>query len=134
VVASVTVSGNLGSDNNTRIVVAPSQTNFTYALTDQDGICCDPLLGHVFAGATSTLARPVTQFMPTNDNVFYRWDNITVAPGQTVILMHFAVQRTPGDVTGAKAQAQALVNLTDPNVLAGMSAAEKAAVVNFVIP
>jgi hypothetical protein len=134
VVVSLTISGNLGSDNNTRVVVLPSQTNFTYAVTDQSGICCDPLLAHVFSGASSTLAVPTVQFIPTNDNVFYRWDNITVPAGQTVILMHFGVQRPPSDLTGTKAQAASLVNLTDPNELTGMSAAEKAAVANFVIP
>jgi hypothetical protein len=134
VVVSLTISGNLGSDNNTRVVVAPSQTNFTYAVTDQNGICCDPLLAHVFSGASSTLAVPTVQFVTTNDNVFYRWDSISIPAGQTVLLMHFAVQRPPSDLTGTKAQAASLVNLTDQNALSGMSAAEKAAVANFIIP
>jgi Carboxypeptidase regulatory-like domain/Bacterial TSP3 repeat/Bacterial Ig-like domain (group 2) len=134
VVVSVTIKGNLGSDNSTRIVVAPSQTSFTYAVTDQSGICCDPLLGYVFSGASSTLAVPTVQFIPGNDNVSYRWDNVTIPAGQTAILMHFAVQRPPTDLVGTKAQATSLVNLTDPNALTGMSAAEKAAVANFVIP
>ena len=134
VVVSLAISGNLGSDNNTRVVVAPSQTNFTYAVTDQNGICCDPLLAHVFGGTSSTLAVPTVQFITTNDNVFYRWDNISIPAGQTVILMHFAVQRPPSDLTGTKAQAAGLVNLTDPNAVSGMSAAEKAAVANFIIP
>ena len=47
--------------------------------------------------------------------------------------MHFAVQRDPADIAGAEAQAQALVNLTDPNALAGMTPAEKALVVNFKV-
>ena len=115
-------------------MVAPSQTNFTYAVTDQNGICCDPLLAHIFAGASSTLAAPTVQFIPTNDNVSYRWDNVTIPAGQTAILMHFAVQRPPSDLTGTKSQAASLVNLTDPNALVGMSAAEKTAVANFVIP
>jgi hypothetical protein len=48
-------------------------------------------------------------------------------------LMHFAVQRESTDAAGAAAQAQALVNLTDPNALAGMTPVEKAQVVNFRI-
>jgi len=134
VVVSVTISGNLGSDNNTRIVVAPSQTNFTYAVTDQHGFCCDPLLAHVFGGTSSTLAVPAVQFIENNDNIFYRWDNITIPAGQTAVLMHFAVQRPTNDLVGTKSQAASLVNLTDPNALTGMSTAEKAAVANFVIP
>jgi hypothetical protein len=134
VVISLAITGNLGSDNNTRIVVSPAQTNFTYAVTDQDGICCDPLLAHVFGGASSTLAVPTVQFIQTNDEVFYRWDNISIPAGQTVILMHFGVQRPPSDLVGTKAQAAALVNLTDPNAVSGMTSAEKAAVANFIIP
>jgi hypothetical protein len=48
--------------------------------------------------------------------------------------MHFGVQRPPSDLAGTKSQAAALVNLTDPNAVSGMSAAQKAAVANFVIP
>ena len=110
------------------------QTGFTYAATDQSGICCDPLLAHVFAGTTSTLPTPAVQFVTGNDNIFYRWDNLTIAAGQTVIVMHFAVQHDPADLAGTKAQADSLATLTDPNALTGMSAADKAAVANFVIP
>jgi len=60
--------------------------------------------------------------------------NVTVPAGQTVILMHFGVQRDVTDDAGAVAQAQALVNLTDPNALTGMSAAEQSEVINFVVP
>jgi Carboxypeptidase regulatory-like domain/Bacterial TSP3 repeat/Bacterial Ig-like domain (group 2) len=134
VTTSVSVSGNLGSDSETRIVVAPSATNSTYAVTDQSGICCDPLLGHVFSGLTAHVPVSALQFIGGNDNIFYRWDNITIQPGQTVIFMHFAVQRDPQDVDGVKAQAVNLSNLTDPNALTGMSSSEKAEVLNFNIP
>ena len=128
------ISGNLGSDSNTRIVVPPSNTSFTYAITDQSGFCCDPLLGHVFSGATPRAPISAVQFTNNNDNIFYRWDNITIQPGQTVIFMHFAVQRDLTDLTGTQAQAGSLANLTDPNALTGMSISEKAAVLNFNIP
>ena len=80
------------------------------------------------------LPSPVVQFIQGNDDIFYRWDNITVGPGQTVIVMHFGVQREMSDLTGTRSQAASLADLTDPNALTGMSAAEKAAVANFVIP
>jgi len=133
ITTSVNVNSNLGSDNETRIVVSPSQTNFTYAITDQSGICCDPLLAHVFSGTSPSAPVAATQFVTNNDNIFYRWDNITIQPGQTAIIMHFAVQREPSDLAGAQAQATSLVNLTDPNALTGMTAAEKAQVINFRI-
>jgi hypothetical protein len=56
-----------------------------------------------------------------------------VQPGQTVELMHFAVQRDPDDIGAAQSQAAALVNLSDPRALSGMTAAERARVVNFFI-
>ena len=49
-------------------------------------------------------------------------------------MMHFAIQRAPLDTAGAQSQAVALVNLSDPSALAGMSADEKAQVVNFNVP
>jgi hypothetical protein len=134
VTTSVIVSGNLGPDEETRIVVSPSATNFTYAITDQSGLCCDPLLAHVFSGVSPRFPVSAFQFTNTNDNIFYRWDSITVQPGQTVIFMHFAVQREPSDLVGTTAQAGSLRDLSDPNALTGMTDSEKAAVLNFNIP
>ena len=129
----VEMEGYLGSDDRTRVVVAPSETNNTFAVTDQQGECCDPALAHVFGGPNAAVALTSSQFVNGNSVIRYRWQ-VTVPPGATVILMHFAVQREVLDTAGAQAQAQALVSLTDPNALVGMSADEKAAVVNFVVP
>jgi hypothetical protein len=49
-------------------------------------------------------------------------------------VMHFEVQRGTNDAAGAEAQARALVDLTDPHALDGMSDIDRARVVNFVIP
>jgi hypothetical protein len=48
--------------------------------------------------------------------------------------MHFTAQRAAADTAGARAQAQALATLSDPNALAFMTPADKARVVNFVVP
>src|SRR5262249_434626 len=114
--------------------VSPAATGFTYAATDQSGLCCDPLLAHVFSGATPHMAVSALQFINSNDIIFYRWDNVTIPPGQTVFFMHFAVQRDPVDFQGTRAQGGSLSDLSDPNALTGMTAAEKAAVLNFTIP
>jgi hypothetical protein len=132
ITTSVMVSGNMSSFFSTRIVVAPSQTNSTYAMTDRI-FCCGPLVAHVFSGTSPSVAVTATQFISNNGNIFYRWDNVTLQPGQTVIFMHFTAQRVDSDLTGAQAEATSLVNLTDPNALTGMSAAEKAEVINFQI-
>ena len=85
-------------------------------------------LGFAFGGGGSVQANTG---LSLNVNTFpYSW-TVTIPANQTVILMHFLIQRAPGDTAGATAQAQALVNLTDPNALVGMSAQDKAEVVNF---
>jgi YD repeat-containing protein len=127
---TVQVNSNLASGGNTRVVVDPTSTNNTYAVTDNNGMCCQPALAHVFGAAGATLPVSSTQFQNANGSVFYRWE-VTIAPGQTVILMHFAVQAL--DDVGATSEAQALVNLTDPDTLDGMSLTERTQVENFVI-
>jgi hypothetical protein len=129
----VEASAILGSGTGTRVYTAPSATGNTYAVTDANLLCCTPALGHVFAGVNA--AAPVSSFhaVSGDPSLTASW-NITVPPGQTVILMHFAVQRDSADAAGAKTQAQSLADLTDPNALSGMTAAEKAQVVNFRIP
>lgn len=59
---------------------------------------------------------------------------MTVPAGQTVMLMHFAIQRDSTDTTGATAQAITLANLSDSDALTGMTLVEKAQVLNFNIP
>jgi hypothetical protein len=88
----------------------------------------------VFGGPAATVAVTDVQFTTHNDDVFYGW-NVTVPANGTVILMHFAVQRgyTDGG-TAAGAQAQTLVDLSDPHALDGMSDTERGAVVNFHVP
>jgi hypothetical protein len=63
----------------------------------------------------------------------YQW-TVTVPPNGKVAIMHFSVVRLPNDTPGVQSQAVSLVNLTDPEALAGMTADEKAAVKNFIIP
>ncbi len=129
---SVEVRSNLGSDGSTRIHRGPSDTGATYAVTYDNGRS-DPALAHAFAGPGA--ARPVssTEFLAGNDRVFYRWDALPVPAGGTTCLLHFAVQREPHDEARAQAQAEALVGLTDPNALVGLTAEERACIVNFAV-
>jgi hypothetical protein len=90
-------------------------------------------VGFVFSGTAAPVPITSTSFVNSSNYVTYRWD-VTVPAGGTAILMHFGLQHDPGDFTGAQNQAQALVNLTDPDALTGMTEAEKAQVVNFTIP
>src|SRR6476469_1642446 len=109
--------------------VAPADTGNTYAVTGT-GICCTPLLGAIFAGPNAAVPVGDLLFPNQQRSVSYDW-NMTVPPGASVILMHFEAQRDPTDLTGIQSQAQALVNLTDPDEFTGMTDDEKAQVVNF---
>ena len=141
----VAVTGFLGSGADNRVYAAPvyvapsSPANTYYAVTDANLLCCTPALGYVFAG-TNAPAPPASTRVVAGEkayvddaNISAKW-NLTVPPGQTVSLMHFVIQRDSADAAGAKAQAEALANLTDPNALFGMTDAEKAQVINFQIP
>jgi hypothetical protein len=126
------LSGSLGSQANTRVVVSPATTNRTYAVTDSGGRCCESTLAHVFAGAGAR-APATAEFSDGTDFAGYRW-NYMIPPGQTVILMHFTAQRDSNNAAGAIAQAVALATLTDPDALSGMSTEERSRVINFNVP
>ena len=60
------------------------------------------------------------------------WRRLEVPAGGCVILMHFAVQAE--DLASAEAQAEILLNLTDPTAFSDLTAEERSQVVNFLIP
>ncbi len=132
---SLEVESELASGADTRVVVAPGATNGGYAVTD-DGLTRTPVgatLAHVFAGPGGALTPAATRFADTDRRVSFRYD-LTVPPGETRIVLHFVAQRDAGESAAAQVQADALSGLTDPDALAGLSAAERAAVVNFDVP
>jgi hypothetical protein len=121
------------------IVVDPADTGNTYAVTRADpsnvgdGVLLQhSALGHVFGGLSAAVPVDAVVLQHLIGTSYARW-TVTVPAGVSVTLMHFSVQRAPNDTAGAAAQAQALVNLSDPNALAAMTAEEKARVVNFRI-
>jgi hypothetical protein len=129
VTTTVEIDTNFASDDvPDTLLVDPTANGSTFALL-QDSTSTAPLLGFVFAGTNSTVA-PVTSFAIGTMPVSYVW-TVTVPANQTVTLMHFLIQWNSQDTNGATAQASALVNLTDPNALNGISTQEKAQVVNF---
>jgi hypothetical protein len=115
-----------------QIEVDPSTTSNTYAITSDGDSCC--VIADVFAGPGATLGISAANYNPGDNSTVFRWNDVTVPPGVTAILMHFTAQRTPHDLSGAQSQAQALANLSDPNMLFGMSQTEQSEVLNFSIP
>ena len=136
------IFSNLGSDSGTRIIATSSgdkvfgTDDFWLVTDDDDGTFpfpnSDPTLAHIFGGPNARLSVSSVTLPPSgNDNLFYRWNNLTIQPGQTVILMHFAVQHF--SQPAATAAAQRLVQLP-PEALVGLSSDEIANVQNFAIP
>jgi hypothetical protein len=127
--AAVQIGSNLCCSNPT-VTLGPGDTNQTYALVNASG---SPTTGFVFSGSSPSVPVTSTNFVSGANFVAYRWD-VTVPAGGSTILMHYILQHDPADATGAQTQAQALVALTDPNALTGMSDVEKSEVVNFNVP
>jgi YD repeat-containing protein len=113
------------------LAVDPASNGNTFSVLTGSGQPAAETLAFVIGGGGSVQTNTG---LSLNEDAFpYSW-TVTIPPNQTVILMHFLIQRAPGDVSGATAQAEALVNLTDPNAMVGMSAQDKAEVVNFNVP
>ena len=145
-VLSADNDGDLGSDDNT--AVRSSSSGDTLLTTaDLWGVTSDhqngggtqnsdPALAHVIDGNGGrqrigfvTLTGTVDLVEP-QDNLAYRWDNVTILPGQTAALLSFEVQQ---DVAGADAatadanaaaQANAYETAGRQTIFAGMSERE----------
>ena len=135
---TMVVSTNLGSDSNTRVVTS-SNGNSTAEVADtwitsfqnwSGTTSSDPRLGHVLQGA-GTVTAPVAgiNFVNGDDNPYWGY-TFTLQPGQTGIIMDFAVVQ-PTKAAAATKSAQ-LVGLPT-NALQFMSDAEKNQVLNFQV-
>ena len=60
------------------------------------------------------------------------WRRLTIPAGGKLIFMHFALQ--DDDFASASLRAQSLVSLSDPSVYSDLTAEERAAIVNFLVP
>jgi hypothetical protein len=131
---TVQIETSIAAGDSTRVLVDPSSTGSTYAIVDDSAPgSVRPTVAFVFGGANAPAAVTATNFVSGTATVFYRW-KVTVPAGGSVTLMHFAVQRAPGDSNSADSQARALATLTDPNALVGISAQDRATIVNFNVP
>ncbi len=116
-------------------------------LVVDDNLDADPLhttnlpsVAHVFDGdgataSASGVSAGVASFEVDFTDRFGRhdtiWQGLTIAPGETVSVMHFAVQQTSR--SAAQAAAERLVQLP-PEALFGLTAGERAQIVNFDVP
>jgi len=114
ITANVRIYGDLGSDSGTYLIKTSSadysppllitsgglvlDPNNFWAATDDagdenGGAGSDPSLAHVWDGPKGKDHIDYLRFYGFDD-LEYFWNNVTVAPGQTVVIMHFAVQET----------------------------------------
>lgn len=129
-------SNNLGSDAGTRIVTTSDadttpELSDTWVTTFQNfsgTTSSDPRLGHVLRGVGGPVGLAAIGFTDGDDNPLWRYQ-FSLAPGQTAIIMNFATGQPTK--AAAAAQAAALANLTNPNALTCMTAAEIGQVLNF---
>ncbi len=123
---TVDIETNLGYDGDTVVVATSSgDTNFTtddlWIVTDDSSDSGgDPTLLHLIAGLGGEGA---TRTSLNSDRLSYEYD-LTLAPGETQIVMHLAAQNQ--NLADAQAKARNL------DWVAGMSASEKQQLVNFV--
>ncbi|VEP16904.1 hypothetical protein H1P_510007 [Hyella patelloides LEGE 07179] len=127
---TVSLDSNLGSDSDTFIVdTANEDTVFNaddnWLITDDFDDGGDPTMLHIIAGEDGEI-RPDAASLNFDDiNFAY---NLTLAPGETQIIMHFAAQNA--NQAEALAKAPELVAL-ELDALAGMSNEELEQVLNF---
>lgn len=140
--------GSLGSDDDTRVRFssdgdAEITAADTWAVTSDHGSAPastngDFAMAHVFDGAGA--ADRVDLAALTEDNLTYRWQNVTIPPGGTVAYLSYEVQQGVADANGdaedAAAKNAALAYQAKPlaHIYAGMTDAEIAAVRNWPRP
>jgi hypothetical protein len=108
--------------------VAPSaSTGGYFARYDVNGQALAYAVVYAGVDAPSPIA-----VVPSDDGmVLAPTTTLTLAPGQSLALMHFVLVRQPGDQLGVIATADALTLLDDPDVLQQLTPAEQAEIVNF---
>ncbi len=92
-----------------------------------------PAIGYVFDGENASTQATLAQFelIGQTGRLTYQWNNITLQPGQKIMLMHFVfgqIQRT-----GAHQAALRLENLP-PEAIDDLTASEKNQIINFNVP
>ncbi|MGC4081195.1 MAG: carboxypeptidase-like regulatory domain-containing protein [Vicinamibacterales bacterium] len=138
--ANVRITGGLNTPwDQVKVVVGPADTGNTYMVLDESLASAPdyPAVAHVIAGAghVSSPAQVAPDTVTTANDSYaeYGW-TATVPPGGRIAFLHYSVVREPADASGADAEAISLVNLSDPEALAGLTSEEKAAIRNFIVP
>ena len=134
IVANVRIYGNLGSDSGTKLIRTSngdkvvSTTDYWMVTDDKMDGSWDPSLGHLWDGTAGN--KRIDFVSLSGDNLEYGWEDITIAPGETKIFMHFAIQQN----TRAEVLAKIFKlsnNVDTLPITMGMTEAEISAVQNW---
>ena len=112
---------------------APVSNAGALAVVQTVGTTGYPLVGMVVGGNGSPAAT-ANATLTTAAAANWTWNNLTVPAGGKACLLHYIFQAVPTDTAAATAKAEALRNLTEPGALDLLTAAERACIVNFVVP
>ena len=124
----VSMSTGIGSSQGFIGDVAPSTTTGGYfARHDLNGQALAYAV--VYAGVNPPAA--ITAVENVDGTAIAPTATLTIAPGQSVSLMHYVVARAPGDQNAVVTAADALTMLDDPDALSSLTPAEQAEIVNF---
>ncbi len=92
-----------------------------------------PATGHVFdgLGALTQVSSASYELIGQTGRLIYQWDDITIEPGQEVILMHFIFGQIKR--TGSRQAANRLMNLP-PEAIDDLTTDDREAILNFDVP
>ncbi|MBX7186277.1 MAG: hypothetical protein K1Y01_14150 [Vicinamibacteria bacterium] len=88
--------------------------------------------GFVFRGPAGALPFSMDTY-PDNQGAYPRWD-FALEPGQKVGFMSFAVFERGAGAASVVSRVQALMNLTNPLALQGLSPEDRALILNWILP
>lgn len=134
---NVITSNNLGSDSNTRVVTSSSgdavvTTADTWMTSFQNysgSTSSDPRIGYAIRNAGASVGLNGINFVDGDDNPYWSYP-VTLAPGQTGLIMHFVT----GQPSKAAAAAQAARLTTLPaSSLTCLNATEQSQLLNFQV-
>ncbi len=92
-----------------------------------------PATAHLFdgAGAAARVASASYGLVGQTGRLQYAWDDITVAPGQRVALMHFVLNQLD---RAAAREAASRLQLLPPEAIGDLTSDERAEIRNFAVP
>jgi len=102
------------------------------ATNDPGAFSAPSVAAYVFGSAGAAHATSV-DFQSGRGSFRYHWAP-TIAPGQTVSMLHYWLVGDPAATTSVQQRAEAMSNLVAPGMFDGLSAAERARIINFQVP